>query len=71
MTVGVAPACAGLSSLPGVPGLYGRKDDTLLAMAKDSTLVAIGKSLGVSDTAVRRHLESRGITPWRSPDAAA
>ena len=55
----------------GRPKIVWPEDDTLLAMAKDSTLVAIGKSLGVSDTAVRRHLESRGITPWRSPDAAA
>ncbi len=36
-------------------------DETLLALVGGSSMVAVGKSLGVSDNAVRKHLRTRGL----------
>lgn len=38
-------------------------EETLLARLRDSSYLALARELGVSDTAIRQRLRSRGVTP--------
>jgi hypothetical protein len=46
---------------PGRPKIVWPEDTELLSLVSSGTLVAVGELLGVSDTAVRKRLRSRGL----------
>lgn len=45
----------------GISKITWPSDEDLLVLVRDKTLVAVEKDLGVSDTAVRKRLQSRGL----------